>query len=725
MSKTPRIMPKSRMQTDTLQNLLSGMGGAGDKTIYTAWMAATIMSPDQLESAYRSDWVARKGIDIPANDATREWRSWQADRDDITELEEHEKQFEIKKKTARVMKKARLYGGGALILGVNQGSPEDELIVDRVRKGDLKFVHAVSRYEITAGPLETNLLSPNYGQPTYYERQGVGLAVRLHPSRVLRFIGLEYPNEAQQSDGWGDPVLQIVQQAIKAAGTVTQGAAHLVDEAKVDVIKIPELTASIEDSVYESKLKRRFGLASDAKSIYKMLLLDTQEEWERIQYNFSQLPELVRMYMLITAGALDIPATRFLGQAPLGLNATGESDTRNYYDRIASEQETDIAPVLERLDEVLIRSALGTKPDELHYVWNPLWQMDEKEKAEIDNKKANTFKIDVDAGVLDGAVLKEARQNQLIEDGTYPGIEQTIEEFGEEFEEPQPMLMQPGALPPANENDPAEEITVQAARVRATDAKRYRVRRDRVMRVGRRVARAMPKKRLTNDAKPRTLYVRRDVLNWAAIAAHFKQQGIKTTVGKSMHVTIAYSRTPIDWTKVGEAWGQDEKGRVFVKPGGMRMVERLGGDATVLLFTNNELSWRWCQIKECGASWDWPDYQPHITITYDGPQDLSTIMPYQGEIVLGPEIFEEVSDGYKDLIVEDAKALRSYVVRNDELKGVDLVKAIADGVARIQPPPVNVTVPAPVKDAKRKPQRMRVVKRDEKGRASEFETAED
>jgi hypothetical protein len=37
---------------------------------------------------------------------------------------------------------------------------------------------------------------------------------------------------------------------------------------------------------------------------------------------------------------------------------------------------------------------------------------------------------DVAAALMDPMVLQKARENQLIESGFYPGIEQIIEEFG-------------------------------------------------------------------------------------------------------------------------------------------------------------------------------------------------------------------------------------------------------------------------------------------------------
>jgi 2'-5' RNA ligase len=118
-----------------------------------------------------------------------------------------------------------------------------------------------------------------------------------------------------------------------------------------------------------------------------------------------------------------------------------------------------------------------------------------------------------------------------------------------------------------------------------------------------------------------------------------------------MHVTIAFSRKPLDWVKAGEAWDSE----IEIAEGGARMMESFGenGEAKVLLFSSSQLSWRHEQIKEAGASWDHPEYQPHITISYDpdGP-DIKDIEPYRGKIVLGPEIFQEVNEDWKSGIKE-------------------------------------------------------------------------
>ena len=177
--------------------------------------------------------------------------------------------------------------------------------------------------------------------------------------------------------------------------------------------------------------------------------------------------------------------------------------------------------------------------------------------------------------------------------------------------------------------------------------------------------------RKIDKAKPRTLYVQRKVLNAAEIIKWAKAQGFPTTLpADDMHVTICFSRTPVDWMKIGEAWSNNDDGGIEVKPGSVRLVERLGDKgAVVLMFNSNDLAWRHEDFKRIGATWDHEEYQPHITITYDvGDFDPNMAEPYRGAIKLGPEIFEEVNENWTDGIVEKKKHVR--IAKIDEEHGV-------------------------------------------------------
>ena len=586
---------------DRLVNLVSGLGGAKDKASATMF-ALALMGKDQLDAAYRGDWIARKVVDIPAFDETRAWRNWQAEQDQIEAIEAEEARHSIQSKVAAARVRARLYGGSALYLGVDRGTPGEELDMRRVAKGGLKYVHVLNRYEILPGEIELDPQSPLFGEPKKYTlTTGTKASVDIHPSRVIRFVGAGLPDRNLMLDGWGDSALQAVDDAVRHAGSAAAAIAALLQEAKVDIIKMPNLMEGVATEEYRGKVIERFTLANTAKSMVNAILLDGEEEWSQKQVSFTNLPEVLNTYLQIASGAADIPATRLLGQTPGGLQSTGESDLRNYYDRISAGQNLSLRPALYRLDEAIIRSALGARPPEVHYLWAPLWQIPEKERAEIAESKAKTTKLYAETGLLPDPALGKALLNQLVEDGTYPGLDEAIKEFGEE--------------PGQGEDDEDEQ-----------DEARQR--------------------QLAADAAPRTLYVSRKLINGAEFLAWAKGQGFTTTLAADdLHVTIAYSRQPIDWMKVGESWSFGGKnGNLTVNPGGARLVEPLGSEgAVVLLFNSSDLAWRHMAIKEAGASWDHEGYQPHVTITYEpGDVDLSKVEPYRGKLVFGPEVFEEV-----------------------------------------------------------------------------------
>jgi phage-related protein (TIGR01555 family) len=414
--------------TDRLMNVVSGLGYADKDKKISDLFGLVAMDQRELEAAYRSDWVARKIIDQVVRDMTRQWRTWQGTKTQITKLEETERRLQYRKKVARAKALARLYGGSVMIAGDGTSEPTSELTPDSIGAEGLKFIHVLHRHEITPSQLERDPMSPFFGEPKYYELQtGAGASVRIHPSRVQRFIGAEVPDHNNsQTNGWGDSILQSLYDAVKAAASVQENIASLIGEAKLDIIKIPGMMEQVASEEYQTRLTSRLRVAMLAKSNLNTLLMDGEEEWEQRQLSFSGMPEIIRAYLDIACAAAGYPVALFEGMSPGGLNATGLSDIRNYYDRVASEQDSDLRPELSRFDELLIRSALGRRPASVHYTWNTLWQLSDTERADIGLLKAQATNLYGRLGVMSRDALATAVQNQLIEDAFYPGLDEIL-----------------------------------------------------------------------------------------------------------------------------------------------------------------------------------------------------------------------------------------------------------------------------------------------------------
>ncbi|MDP9630072.1 UNVERIFIED_ORG: phage-related protein (TIGR01555 family) [Ensifer adhaerens] len=422
---------------DSLTNMVANLGTSRDKASATFY-SMPMLSDEELLNAYRGAWLPRKIVDIPAFDSVRAWRDWQATKPQIEAMEAEEKRLNVKGKILEAKIKARLWGGAALVIGTGEQDLTTSLDIERIGKGGLKYLTVMSRRQLTAGEIERDPASEWYGKPKMYQVSSAGgRQVEIHPSRLVIFNGNPSPDDeivTSAYPGWGDSVLLSVVEAIKQADGTAANIASLVFEAKVNIIRLPDFMQNIGNAEYRAKILERYTLAATAKGINGDLLLDKEEEFEQKTASFATLPEVLMSFLQIVSGAADIPATRLLGQSPAGMNATGESDLRNYYDRLQAMQEVEMTPAMMRLDECIIRSGTGSRDPDIYYEWAPLWSMSEKEKADVFKTKADAARALVGTStsppLLPIDALSDALVNSFVEDGSLPGLDAAIEEYG-------------------------------------------------------------------------------------------------------------------------------------------------------------------------------------------------------------------------------------------------------------------------------------------------------
>lgn len=84
------------------------------------------------------------------------------------------------------------------------------------------------------------------------------------------------------------------------------------------------------------------------------------------------------------------------------------------------------------------------------------------------------------------------------------------------------------------------------------------------------------------------------------------------------------------------------KNILTVNSGG-RSITPLGDKgAVVLKLRSPKLTARWNQFINMGCSWDYEDYSPHVTISYNGPKVLPHVPAYDELIILAAEQWKPV-----------------------------------------------------------------------------------
>lgn len=419
--------PLSHFTTDSLLNLTSSLGSLSkDKGAMGSFVSGPGVTRDQIDVLYRQNWLGGKLVDIPADDATREWRAWSGTKSNVEAMEEIERVHKIRIKVNLAMKWAAKDGGAAIVMGFGD-DPAGPLNLDAVQRGGLRFAHVFSRWELSVGEMIRDPESPWFGEPKEYRfALPDGRFIVLHPSRVVPFTGVPRADVWARIDPWGDSIYERVHDSIRDATSALQISASLLQEAKVDVIKIPGLSENVVRADYRDAVMQRFGLAMALKSINNALVLDAEESWEQKTLTFQGLPEITEKLLQVVAGAADMPVTRLYGRSPTGLNATGAADLESYYTFVKGKQQTLLRPALERLDEVLVRAATGRKPRNLFYDWRTLWSPAITDLADVNAKHASAVEAYSRSGVFTKEALQAAAVNQLQEDGFLGGIDDAV-----------------------------------------------------------------------------------------------------------------------------------------------------------------------------------------------------------------------------------------------------------------------------------------------------------
>lgn len=421
---------------DGLENLIAQLGTGKDKRANSKFVNNKRLSVDgnqeELNALYRSDWIAGKVVDIIPNDMTREWREFTGDMDpDIVKmLVDEENRLQLSHAFNEAHKWARLYGTAIIVMSIDDGQTSDKpLEISKMKKGSLRHIKVVDRHRMSNAesvPI-SDPLDANYGFPEFYRFNET--SVKIHHSRTIRFDGVRLPfEEFRKNNYYSDSVLSRLYDPLTNLSTVTDSAASMVYETNVDIMKVKGLMGYLQTADGEALLRKRFALAGMLKSFNNMMLLDTEEDWQTKTNTFASLPDLIDRYAQVISAASDVPATRLLGTSASGLNATGEGDLKNYYDKIRSDQNTEYKPRLDVFDKIMAKNLDLHDDIDLTYKFKSLFQMTPKEEADVNFVNAQRDAIYLDRDVVTPEiVVKDLKQHK-----TYTNIS---DEYIEEMED--------------------------------------------------------------------------------------------------------------------------------------------------------------------------------------------------------------------------------------------------------------------------------------------------
>ena len=407
--KTAQLVPATKeFRADGWANVLTGLGVRGKDKRMSAEVQWERMDRNTSDHLYAADNMARKIVDLLPDDAFREGFK-------ITGLDEKTGQnlmqaFEKMGGVARfnkAWKMARQYGGAGMFLITDDLQKLSDPLSQTARLVGFNVLH---RWELFANSTDMNLniLSSDYLKPVKYTYQphlsnandSIGFK-KIHASRILRFDGLYLPEQLFATNQfWGDSILNALKNAIANYQTSNDSAASVLQDFRVAILKIKNLADKI-GADDDQPIMNRLEMVNLCRSIAKMVVIDA--DGEDFDYKISAVTgvkDLIDKVENKLVAETNVPRTVLLGESPSGLGATGNHEQDNWYDFVANQQQIYLKPKLMQVLRMLAMS-MGINAVGMDIEFNPLYQLTDKEQADLRKVVAETDQIYITQGVVD------------------------------------------------------------------------------------------------------------------------------------------------------------------------------------------------------------------------------------------------------------------------------------------------------------------------------------
>jgi uncharacterized protein len=347
-------MSEEKTREDGWANLITSAGTSKDANEYGFFNSDKQIDRRQLVDLYRHDGYAKKIIDIPADEMTREWIEIQGDPDGL--IINLMRKMKFRKSLNTLRKWSKLYGGAIMVMLIDDGGELNQPL----RPGAVKnFVgcRVYDRWQVhwTNQLLTQDPLSNNFGYPEVYQITPYhsGSRFEVHHSRVIRMDGEELPEEDRlKNNGWGDSVFQAIYRKVRQFSVLEQNISSIIKDYQQLVITIDGLQNMIATG-QEEFVKKRIEIMNLTRSVLNAVILDKEESFSKQSSSVAGLSDIMDRFALSLSGVTNIPASKLFGRAPAGLNSTGESDLTQFYDWIRSEQDDHFREPIEKMIQMM------------------------------------------------------------------------------------------------------------------------------------------------------------------------------------------------------------------------------------------------------------------------------------------------------------------------------------------------------------------------------------
>lgn len=370
----------------------------------------------------------RKMVGTIAEEMTRKWVKLKTVGDDdkadrVKQLYAAMEKFKVKDLFREAAEHDGYFGGGQIYIdvqsarGVSAWTDPVELgsklfLSDKkIKKGSLKGFTVIEPVWTYPGVYNTdNPMSPDFYKPTEW----FVMAKTVNASRMLDFVSREVPDLLKAAYNFrGLSLTQIAEPYVNNWLRTRDSVSDLIHSFTIPVIGT-DMGTVLTGGGAESLINRLMMLnqCRDNRGAFaKSNDPNAPETLEFVSAPLNGLDALQAQAQEQMAAVSSIPLVKLLGISPAGLNASSDGEIRVFYDYIHALQQSIFKDNLKRVLDIIQLSEFGDIDPDIYFEFEPLYEMTEKEKAEIRKIDADTDAVNVATGALTGNEIRQKIAN--------------------------------------------------------------------------------------------------------------------------------------------------------------------------------------------------------------------------------------------------------------------------------------------------------------------------
>jgi phage-related protein (TIGR01555 family) len=259
-----------------------------------------------------------------------------------------------------------------------------------------------------SGDVYTDANNPKYNMPIFYNWNNV----TIHESRMIAIKGMPFSSMNVQANPFQGRVTAAKKmEAVNAYYDAVGLTLKVLERKQQAVYTMQGLADALltdkqnQTTDGEQTVRARINLVDNVRSLLNSVVIDggdgtkesTGDEFVINDLSLSGIKDAVAIQESRVSADTGIPVTVLFGQSANGLNATGESDWKNYYSTLTAIQSM-LRPAIERIVAMLAGQIdIKGLADNWKIEFNPLPDTDEKADAEVAKLKADANKVEADS----------------------------------------------------------------------------------------------------------------------------------------------------------------------------------------------------------------------------------------------------------------------------------------------------------------------------------------